>query len=216
MNQEVNNYLNNLKKWKEELTKIREIILDLGLNEEFKWMHPCYTENGKNIILIHEFKDYCAILFHKGVLLKDSENILIQQTKNVQSARQMRFTDLPEISELEPIIKQYIKEAIRIEKSGVKIKKKKTSDFEIPDELEQKFKEKPNFEKAFKNLTAGRQRGYLLHFTKPKQSETKTSRIEKNTKRIFDGFGLNDCTCGLSKRKPNCDGSHKELEKNNH
>jgi uncharacterized protein YdeI (YjbR/CyaY-like superfamily) len=105
MNQEVNNYLNNLKKWKEELTKIREIILDLGLNEEFKWMHPCYTENGKNIILIHEFKDYCAILFHKGVLLKDSENILIQQTKNVQSARQIRFTDLPEISELEPIIK---------------------------------------------------------------------------------------------------------------
>ncbi|MDW5289540.1 DUF1801 domain-containing protein [Formosa sp. PL04] len=212
MNQEVNNYLSNLKKWKEELTKLREIILDLGLNEEFKWMHPCYTENGKNIILIHEFKDYCAILFHKGVLLKDVENILIQQTENIQSARQIRFTDLPEISELEPIIKQYIREAIEIEKSGLKIQKKKTTDFKIPEELEQKFKENPNFEKAFKDLTAGRQRGYLLHFFKPKQSKTKISRIEKNTERIFDGFGLNDCTCGLSKRKPNCDGSHKELE----
>jgi uncharacterized protein YdeI (YjbR/CyaY-like superfamily) len=210
---EVNKFLNDLKKWKERLIKLREIILDCGLHEEFKWMHPCYVDNGKNIVLIHEFKDYCAILFHKGALLKDSENILIQQTENVQSARQIRFTDLQEILELEPIIKQYIKEAIGIEKSGLKIKKKKTSDFKMPEELDQKFKENPNFEKAFKRLTAGRQRGYLLHFAKPKQPKTKISRIEKSMDRIFNGYGLNDCTCGLSKRKAICDGSHKQLEK---
>jgi uncharacterized protein YdeI (YjbR/CyaY-like superfamily) len=212
MNKEVNNYLKGLKKWQAELTELRKIILDCGLKEEYKWMHPSYSDNKKNIVLIHEFKDYCAILFHKGALLKDPENILIQQTENVQAARQIRFTDLPEIFELEPIIKQYIKEAIGIEKSGIKIKYKRASDFEIPIELEQTFKEKPDFEKAFKNLTTGRQRGYLLHFVKSKQSKTRLSQIEKNMKRIMDGYGLNDCTCGLSKRKPNCDGSHKQLE----
>ena len=126
MNEEVNKYLNELKKWKTELTKLREIILESGLKEDFKWMHPCYTDNGKNIVLIHEFKNYCAILFHKGALLKDVEKLLVQQTKNVQSARQIRFTDLPEIEELKPIIKKYINEAIEVEKSGKKIEKKKT------------------------------------------------------------------------------------------
>ncbi|GGX35075.1 DUF1801 domain-containing protein [Aquimarina muelleri] len=213
MNQEVNNYLNRLEKWQAELTELRKIILDCGLKENYKWMHPSYSDNEKNIVLIHEFKDYCAILFHKGVLLKDPENILVQQTENTQSARQIRFTDLLVIQELEPTIKKYVKEAIRIEKLGLKLKKKKTSDFEIPEELEQKFEENPNFKKAFKNLTAGRQRGYLLHFAKPKQSKTKLSRIEKSMERIFDGYGLTDCTCGLSQRKPNCDGSHKQLEK---
>ena len=213
MNEDVNKYLNRLKKWKEELTTLRKIILDCGLKEELKWMHPCYTDNGKNILLIHEFKNYCAILFHKGSLLKDPEKLLVQQTENVQSARQIRFTDLPEIEELEATIKKYIKEAIGIEKLGKKVGKKKTSDFEIPDELKQKFKSNPDFKKAFKNLTAGRQRGYLLHFDKPKQSKTKISRIEKNIERIMNGYGLNDCVCGLSKRKPNCDGSHKQLEK---
>tara|TARA_Y100000815_G_C13183899_1_gene440356 strand:+ start:88 stop:735 length:648 start_codon:yes stop_codon:yes gene_type:complete len=213
MNEKVNKYLNGLKKWKTELTNLREIISECGLKEEFKWMHPCYTDNGKNIVLIHEFKDYCAILFHKGVLLKDPENILAQQTENVQSARQIRFTDLPEIEELKPIIKEYIEEAIEIEKSGKIIEKKKTSDFNTPKELEQKFEENPDFKKAFKKLTAGRQRGYLLHFDKPKRSKTKTSQIEKNMERIMDGYGLNDCVCGLSNRMPNCDGSHKQLEK---
>ncbi|MBU2939601.1 DUF1801 domain-containing protein [Lacinutrix sp. C3R15] len=212
MNEDINKYLNGLEKWKLELKKLREIILDCGLKEEFKWMHPCYTDNGKNIVLIHEFKDYCAILFHKGALLKDPENILVQQTENVQSARQIRFTDLPEIEEFEPTIKKYIQEAIGIEKSGKKVEKKKTSDFNVPIELEQIFSENADFKKAFNNLTAGRQRGYLLHFDKPKQSKTKISRIEKNMERIKDGYGLNDCTCGLSKRKPNCDGSHKQLE----
>ena len=212
MNEDINKYLNGLEKWKLELKKLREIILACGLKEEFKWMHPCYTDNGKNIVLIHEFKDYCAILFHKGALLKDPENILVQQTENVQSARQIRFTDLPEIEEFEPTIKKYIQEAIGIEKLGNKVEKKKTSDFNVPIELEQIFSKNAGFEKAFNNLTAGRQRGYLLHFDKPKQSKTRISRIEKNMERIKDGYGLNDCTCGLSKRKPNCDGSHKQLE----
>lgn len=212
MNQDVNKYLTNLKKWKAELTKLREIIVECGLHEDFKWMHPCYTDQGKNIVLIHGFKNYCAILFHKGVLLKDSENILIQQTEHVQSARQIRFTDLPEIIRLEPIIKQYIIEAVGIEQAGIPIEKKKTSDFKIPKELEKKFNDHPDFKKAFTNLSDGRKRGYLLHFNKPKQAKTKISRIEKNMERIKDGYGLNDCTCGLSKRKPNCDGSHKQLE----
>ena len=213
MNEQVNKYINRLEKWQAELTELRKIILDSGLQEDYKWMHPSYSENGKNIILINKFKDYCAILFHKGALLKDKENILIQQTENTQSARQIRFTDLTEIQELQPIIKEYIKEAVKVERSGIKLQKKKTSDYEIPIELEQKFEENTGFEKAFKNLTAGRQRGYLLHFAKPKQSKTRISRIENSIVRIFDGYGLTDCTCGLSKRKPNCDGSHKQLEK---
>lgn len=212
MNKEVNKYLNGLEKWQAELTELRKIILNCGLNEDYKWMHPSYSDNGKNIVLIHESKDYCAILFQKGVLLNDTENILVQQTENTQSARQIRFKDLSEIAKLEPIIKKYLKEAIEIEKSGLKVKKKKTTDFEIPEELEQIFEENPEFEKAFEKLTAGRQRGYLLHFDKPKQSKTKISRIENSMKRIFNGYGLKDCTCGLSKRKPNCDGSHKQLE----
>lgn len=214
MNKEVNKYLYKLKDWKRELTKLREIILECGLKEEFKWMHPCYTDNGKNIVLIHGFKNYCAILFHKGVLLKDLKTILVQQTENVQSARQIRFKDLSEIHELESTIKEYIKEAIEIEKSGKHVEKKKTSDFNFPKELDQIFSENPDFKTAFENLTSGRQRGYLLHFDKPKQSSTKISRIEKNKERIMEGYGLNDCVCGLSKRKPNCDGSHKQLKKN--
>ncbi|MEP5611154.1 MAG: DUF1801 domain-containing protein [Cyclobacteriaceae bacterium] len=213
MNLEVDKYLSSLKEWREELTMLREIILDCGLTEDFKWMHPCYTYKGKNVVLIHELKDYCGILFHKGVLLKDDENLLVQQTENMQSARHLRFTKTSEIEELRTVILEYVKEAIEVEKSGLKVKLKKTSDFEVPEELEQKFEEDPGFEKAFKNLTEGRQRGYLLHFVKPKGSQSRRARIEKNAARIFNGKGLNDCICGLSKRMPNCDGSHKQLEK---
>ena len=213
MNEEVDKYLNGLEKWKDELAKLREIILECGLDEDFKWMHPSYSDKGKNIVLIHAFKDYCAILFQKGALLKDPKNILVQQTENTQSARQIRFTSTAQITELQGTIKEYTKEAIGIEKSGLKVEMKKTSDYEIPEELEMMFAENPDFEMAFKNLTASRQKGYLLHFSKPKQSKTKTSRIAKNIERILDGYGLTDCTCGLSKRKPNCDGSHKQLEK---
>ena len=215
MNPEVDQYLDKLDKWNSELIRLRKLILDCGLHEDFKWMHPCYTYKGKNILLIHEFKDYCAILFHKGVLLNDTVNILTQQTENTQSARQIRFANTSEIIELESVIKEYVYEAIEIEKSGLKIEKKKTSDFKIPTELIQLFEERPDFKTAFKNLTEGRQRGYLLHFSKSKQSKTRISQINKNIARIIDGFGLNDCTCGLSKRKPNCDGSHKQLETNN-
>lgn len=211
-NSEVDHYLNHLQKWNVELTTLRKFILACGLTEDFKWMHPCYTYKNKNILLIHEFKNYCAILFHKGALLNDSEAILVQQTKNTQSARQIRFTNASEIIEFEPTIKAYIYEAIEVEKAGLKVKKKTTSEFEIPEELKDVFDVNPKFKKAFKNLTEGRQRGYLLHFAKPKQAKTRTSRITKNIDRIFDGYGLNDCTCGLSKRKPNCDGSHKQLQ----
>jgi uncharacterized protein YdeI (YjbR/CyaY-like superfamily) len=212
MNPKVDAYLKNLNHWQNELTKLRDIVLDCGLTEAYKWMHPCYMYNQNNILIIHEFKDYCGMTFFKGVLLKDTQNILIQQTENLQSARQIRFTSLSEIETLQDIIKQYIYEAIEVEKAGLKVKLKKTSDYKMPEELKQVFKEDPKFETAFKNLTEGRKRGYLLHFSKPKQVKTRLSRIEKNMERIFKGKGLTDCICGLSKRKPNCDGSHKQLE----
>lgn len=210
MNLEVEKYLSNLSKWKQELTHLHSLIVDCGLVSTYKWKQPCYTFKEKNIVIIHGFKNYCAILFPKGVLLNDSKNILVQQTKNTQSARQIRFTTLSEIENLKAIIKEYIYEAIEVEKVGLKVTKKKTSEFEMPIELEQKFKENLDFKAAFKNLTEGRQRGYLLYFSQPKKTKTRTSRIEKNTKRILNGNGLHDCICGLSKRMPNCDGSHKQ------
>ncbi|TDU39783.1 uncharacterized protein YdeI (YjbR/CyaY-like superfamily) [Gelidibacter sediminis] len=212
MNQDVSRFLNTLKTWKDELHTLHEIILECGLEAEFKWMHPCYTNHGKNIVLIHGFKAYCALLFPKGALLKDTEQLLVQQTKNVQSGRQIRFTHLSEIKDLKPILKQYINEAISIEKSGLRVTKIKISDHDLPLELQQEFESDANFKNAFYALTPGRQRGYLLHFNAPKQSKTKQSRIKKNKMRIMDGYGFNDCTCGLSQRPPNCDGSHKQLE----
>lgn len=212
MNPKVDDFISNVKKWQEELSLLRSIILDCGLTEDFKWMHPCYTYNKSNIVLIHGFKNYCAILFYKGALLNDAENILVQQTENVQSGRQIRFTSTQEIIDLKATIKAYIFEAIEVEKAGLKVVAKKTEDYNVPEELTQKFNENPEFKKAFETLTPGRQRGYLLHFSGAKQSQTRVVRIEKNMKRIDDGYGLNDCTCGLSKRKPNCDGSHKNLK----
>ena len=214
MNPEVDKYLANLKKWQKELTRLRDLIAECGLTEDYKWMHPCYTYKEKNILILGNFKDYCAINFFKGALLNDSKNILVQQTENTQSARQIRFKDISEIENLKSTLKAYIYEAIEVEKAGLEVKKKKTVDFEMVEELKSKFKENPDFENAFKSLTEGRQRGYLLHFAQPKQSKTRTSRIEKNAERIINGYGLNDCVCGLSKRKPNCDGSHKQLENN--
>ena len=211
MNPKVDIYLENVTKWKEEQEFLRKICLACGLKEDFKWMHPCYTFNNKNIVLIHGFKEYSALLFYKGALLKDTDNLLIQQTENVQSGRQIRFGSVAEILELQPTLKQYIYEAIEAEKAGLEVKLKKTSEFDMPDELQLKFKEAPDFEKAFKSLTPGRQRGYLLYFSQAKQTKTRSERIEKYTERIFDGKGFNDCVCGLSKRMPNCDGSHKQL-----
>ena len=162
------------------------------MEEDFKWGKPCYTFEDNNIVLIHGFKNYCALLFHKGALLKDDEEVLVQQTKNVQSARQLRFKNLQEIKDQEKIIKEYIHEAIEVEKAGLEVEMKKTSDYEVPAELEKAFKDNPDFKKAFKNLTPGRQRGYLLHFSDAKQSKTRESRIEKSMPKIFDGKGLND------------------------
>lgn len=209
----VDEFLYQLKNWKKELTLVRSIILECGLVEDFKWKHPCYTHNSKNIVLIHGFKEYAAILFYNGALLQDSEGILIQQTENVQFGRQIRFKNAQEIIDQKEIIKRYIFEAIEVEKLDLKVKTKEVSDYDFPEELIQKFNEDNLFKTAFENLTPGRQKGYILHFSSAKQSKSRITRIKKNTERIFSGYGLNDCVCGLSKRKPNCDGSHK-LERN--
>jgi len=190
--EKVDKYIEKIKKWKEETILLREICLECGLDEDFKWMHPCYTFQGKNIVLIHGFKDYCALLFHKGALLNDTENILVQQTENVQSARQIRFTDKTQINDLKAVIKAYIFEAIEVEKAGLEVKMKKTSEYETPEELGQTFKNDSEFKTAFYNLTPGRQRGYLLYFSEAKQSKTRTSRIEKAKLKIFGGKGHNE------------------------
>ncbi|RLQ92263.1 YdeI/OmpD-associated family protein [Falsibacillus albus] len=192
LNPKVDDYLSKSKKWKAEYEKLREIILDCGLTEDFKWMHPCYTLDGKNVVLIHGFKEYCALLFHKGSLVKDPQNILIQQTENVQAARQIRFTNVEEINELEPVLKAYIQQAIEVEKAGLEVEFKKNEDYAIPEELQHKFDEMPDLKAAFEELTPGRQRAYLLYFSKAKQSKTRTARVEKYTQHILDGKGLND------------------------
>ena len=171
---------------------LRETCLDCGLTEEFKWMHPCYTFQGKNIVLIHDFKEYCALLFHKGALLKDTDGILVQQTENVQSARQIRFTDLQEIIDLKSTIKAYIFEAIEVEKLGLEVQMKKTSEFKMPEEFKQALDNNSDLKSAFKALTPGRQRGYLLYFSQAKQAKTRVSRIEKYIQQILQGKGLND------------------------
>lgn len=192
MNQKVNWFFDKDTKWQKEYQKLRTIILDCGLIEELKWGCPCYTFKTNNIVLIHGFKDYCALLFHKGVLLSDTNNILIQQTENVQSARQIKFANIDEINELEQTIKAYVFEAIEVEKAGLEVKMKKTSEFEMTKELEQAFENNPELETAFYGLTPGRQRGYLLYFSQAKQSKTREERIKKLTPKIFDGKGHNE------------------------
>ncbi|WP_459503745.1 YdeI/OmpD-associated family protein [Bacillus sp. C1] len=210
-NPKVDEFLSKTTKWKKEYEKLRNIVLDCELAEEFKWMHPCYTFEKKNIVLIHGFKEYCALLFQKGALLQDTHGILVQQTENVQAARQIRFTNVQEIIEMETILKAYIYEAIEVEKAGLEVKKKEHKEFIVPEELQNKFDEMPTFKTAFESLTPGRQRAYILYFSQAKQSKTRESRIEKYTQKILDGKGLNDCTCGLSQKQPNCDGSHKSI-----
>jgi len=192
MNPKVDIFFIKAKKWQKELAKLRMIILDCGLTEELKWGQPCYTFQKSNIVLIHGFKEYCALLFFKGALLKDANGILIQQTENVQAARQIRFTNVREIVEMEPILKAYIYEAIEVEKAGLKVNFKKTSEFKIPEEFQKKLDETPALKKAFAALTPGRQRGYLFYFSQPKQSKTRESRVEKCKQQILNGKGLND------------------------
>ncbi|MGG4268409.1 YdeI/OmpD-associated family protein [Peribacillus simplex] len=192
MNPKVDEFLCKAKKWQEEYELLRNIVLDCELTEEFKWMHPCYTFEEKNIVLIHGFKEYCALLFHKGSLLKDAQGILIQQTENVQAARQIRFTNVQEIVAMETTLKAYIHEAIEVEKAGLEVNFKKHEEYIIPEELQNKFDEIPALKTAFAALTPGRQRAYILHFTTPKQSKTRVSRVEKCMPQILNGKGLND------------------------
>jgi uncharacterized protein YdeI (YjbR/CyaY-like superfamily) len=192
MNPKVDWYFLKNKQWSEELGRLRAICLSSKLTEELKWGCPCYTLDGSNVVLIHCFKEYCALLFHKGSLMSDPDGILIQQTKNVQVARQLRFTSAAEIARMKTIITAYIKEAIRVEKSGEKPVMKRTKEFEMPVEFERKLKAHPALKKAFAALTPGRQRGYLLYFGSAKQEKTRLDRIEKYTKQILKGKGLDD------------------------
>lgn len=192
MNRKVDVFLSKEKVWHEEFEKLRAIILDCDLSEELKWGQPCYTFNGKNVLLIHGFKDYCAVLFMKGALLEDAKGILVQQTANVQAARQIRFTNSREITKLKSALKSYIHEAIEVESAGMKVEKKKTEEYEVPEEFQLRLNKSAALKKAFLALTPGRQRGYLLYFSGAKQSKTREARVEKSVKQILKGKGLDD------------------------
>jgi uncharacterized protein YdeI (YjbR/CyaY-like superfamily) len=191
-NPKVDFYFRKAGNWQEEYTKLRKIILECELTEELKWGVPCYTYQKKNVVLIHGFKEYCAILFVKGALLKDADGILVQQTENVQAGRQIRFTNSREIIKMKPVLKSYINEAIEIEKAGMKVAFKKPSEFKMAEEFKNKLNESPALKKAFEALTPGRQRAYLLYFSAPKQSKTREARVEKCIPQILNGMGLND------------------------
>jgi uncharacterized protein YdeI (YjbR/CyaY-like superfamily) len=192
MNPKADWFFDKATRWQKEYEQLRTIVLDCGLTEELKWGCPCYTFQDRNIVLIHGFKEYCALLFFKGALLNDPKGILIQQTENVQAARQIRFTRIEEIVRLERTLKAYIYEAIEVEKAGLKVKLKKTSDFMIPEEFQKKLDENGALKTAFEALTPGRQRAYIFYFSQPKQSKTRQSRIEKYMQQILDGKGLDD------------------------
>lgn len=192
LNPAVGEHLAKVSKWREEMARLRAIVLECPLAEEVKWGQPCYTFDGGNVVLIHGFKEYCALLFFKGALMKDPEGILVQQTENVQAGRQIRFADLQEIIRMEDVLKAYIEEAIEVEKSGLKVKHRETSEFKMPEEFQRKLDEDAALKVAFEALTPGRQRGYLLYFSGAKQSKTRESRIEKCTPQILAGKGLQD------------------------
>lgn len=192
MNPKCDGFFKKAKQWREEFEKLRGIILDYPLTEELKWGKPCYTFKESNVVLIHGFKEYCALLFFKGALLKDAKDILVQQTENVQAARQIRFTGVREIVKMTPILKAYVKEAIEVEKAGLQVNYKKTSEFTLPEEFQRKLNELPALKKAYAALTPGRQRGYILYFSQPKQSKTRESRVEKCVQQILNGKGLHD------------------------
>lgn len=192
MNPKVDFYFNKAEKWQQAIEQLRLIVIDCGLQEVLKWGTPCYQFENNNIVLIHVFKDYCALLLFKGALMKDPQGSLVQQTKNVQAARQIRFTSVLEVIEMAPTIKAYIKEAIAVEKAGLKVAFKAPSEFEMAEEFQTKLDEMPSLKKAFHALTPGRQRAYLLHFSAPKQAKTRLARVEKCLPEILKGKGLND------------------------
>lgn len=211
MNPKVDEYMDKTQMWQKETETLRIILLDCGLTEELKWGKPCYTFQNNNIVIIQAFKEYFALMFFKGALLNDTNGILVKPGENTQEGRQMRFANVHEILFMEPILKSYIYEAFEVEKAGLKVNVKKNSELVFPDELQDKFDENSEFKAAFDALTPGRQRAYNIHFSAPKQSQTRETRIEKYIQQILDGKGINDCTCGHSHKLPNCDGSHKNF-----
>lgn len=191
-NPKVDAFFASVEKWQKEMEKLRAIALECGLTEELKWGAPCYTVDGRNVVLIHGFKEYCALLFFKGALLKDSKRVLVQQTSNVQAARQIRFTNTAQITKLKTVIKAYIKQATALEKAGARVTLKKTAEFDMPAEFREKLAQNAALKEAFEALTPGRQRGYILHFASAKQATTREARIEKCLDLIFASKGLND------------------------
>ncbi|MBY0095819.1 YdeI/OmpD-associated family protein [Mesobacillus maritimus] len=192
MNPKVDEYLREARSWQEEFEKLRMTILDCGLTEELKWNKPCYMYKNKNIVIIQGFKEYCAVMFFRGALLNDPNGILVRPGENSQAQRQIRFTDAQEIMEMKTVLKDYVNQAVVVEKSGLEVNFKKTEEFIIPEELQTKFNEMPSLKSAFYTLTPGRQRAYILYFSKAKQSKTREARIEKYRQNILDGKGLND------------------------
>lgn len=211
MNTKVDEYIANSKKWQAEIIQLRTLLLDCGLTEEFKWRNPCYCFQGNNVVLIGSFKEFCSLSFFKGTLLQDSNTVLFKPGENSQSMRFFKFRNLEEIIEQKAIIKTYIYEAIEIEKAGLKVVFKSITQLELAEEFQLVLDKNPNLKTAFEGLTPGRQRAYNIYFSAPKQSKTRETRIEKYTQQILNGKGITDCTCGLSKKMPNCDGSHKYI-----
>lgn len=211
MHSKVDEYIEKANKWQAEMLELQSILLECGLTEELKWRVPCYTFQQTNLVIIGKFKEYCSLSFLKGVLLEDAENVLVSPGENSQSVRYLKFTDNQQIKNKTQLIKAYIYEAIEAEKAGLKVELKESKDLTFPDELHEKFAQNPEFQEAFTALTPGRQRAYNLHFTGSKNAKTRESRIEKYVSKILDGKGINDCTCGHSKRMPICDGSHKYI-----
>jgi len=211
MNPKITLYISKAKKWQAEMEQLRAILLACKLNEELKWGKPCYSFQETNLFIIQAFKDNCALGFFKGSLLKDESNLLTKPGENTQAGRMIRFKNLQEIIKIKVILKSYINEAIAAEKNGLKIETNKNTELVLPEELQYKFKKNPSFKKAFNALTPGRQRAYNMFFSAAKQAATRETRIEKYTNQILSGKGINDCTCGLSKKMPYCDGSHKSL-----
>ena len=215
MNPKVDEFISSATKWQPEIKQLRLLLLDCGLTEEFKWRMPCYCFKGNNIVLIGSFKEFCTLSIFKGILLQDSNGILSKPGENSQSMRFFKFTNLEEITENQSIIKAYIYEAIEIEKAGLKVIFKSNTELELVEELQIAFDKNPDLKTAFNALTPGRQRAYNLHFSEAKQSKTRETRIEKYTHRIMNGKGINDCICGMSKKMPSCDGSHKYIREEN-
>ena len=212
MNPSVDPFFMNLTSWREELLMLRSMVLESGLTEELKWGSPCYVQGKSNVVIIQGFKEYCGLMFFKGALLRDERGLLCKPGENTQAGRQIRFTTLQQIMDQADVLKDYIQEAMEVEQAGLKVIHKQVSEYPIPEELTDKFAQDRDFKHAFEGLTPGRKRAYLMHFSEPKQSATRVTRIERMQDKIMRGMGMTDCWCGLSKRMPTCDGSHRQLK----